>query len=78
MSKLQTIVNIVLEQQKQLLAPSTYEARKNYLKKLAAFADEKGIMEPCQELYDSYIARATTPDLRRFFLQKKLSESIIQ
>ena len=64
MSKLQEIVNVVLEQQKQLLAPSTYEARKNYLKKLAAFADEKGIEEPCQELYDSYIARATTPDLR--------------
>lgn len=64
MSKLQEIVNVVLEQQKQLLAPSTYEARKNYLKKLAALADEKGIEEPCQELYDSYIARATTPDLR--------------
>ena len=64
MSKLQAIVNFVLEQQKQLLAPSTYDVRKNYLKKLADFADEKGIMEPCQELYDSYIARATTPDLR--------------
>lgn len=64
MSKIQAIVHFVLEQQKQLLAPSTYEARKNYLKKLAAFSDEAGIMEPCQELYDSYIARAVTPDLR--------------
>ena len=64
MSKLQSIVNLVLDQQKQLLAPSTYEARKNYLKKLAAFVDEKGIMEPYQELFDSYVGRATTPDLR--------------
>ena len=52
MSKIQAIVNSVLEQQKQLLAPSTYEARKSYLKKLVALADKKGIEEPCQELYD--------------------------
>ena len=64
LSKIQTIVNVVLEQQKQVLAPSTYEARKNYLKYLASHADAKGFTEPCQELYDSYIARATTPDLR--------------
>ena len=64
MSKVQTVVDTILEQQKQQLAPSTYEARKNYLKHLAVFAEEKGITEPCQELYDSYIARATTPDLR--------------
>ena len=64
MSKVQTIVNIVLEQQKQLLASSTYEARKNYLKDLVSHADAKGITDPCQELYDSYVVRATTPDLR--------------
>ena len=64
MSKVQTIVNIILEQQKQLLAPSTYEARKNYLKDLISHADAKGITDPCQELYDSYVVRATTPDLR--------------
>ena len=49
MSKVQTIVNIILEQQKQLLAPSTYEARKNYLKDLISHADAKGITDPCQE-----------------------------
>ena len=64
MSKVQTLVNIILEQQKQLLAPSTYEARKNYLKDLISHADAKGITDPCQELYDSYVVRATTPDLR--------------
>ena len=64
LSKIQTIVNVVLEQQKQLLATSTYEARKNYLKYLESHADAKGFTEPCQELYDSYVARATTPALR--------------
>ena len=64
MNKLQTIVNSVLEQQKLQLAPSTYAARKNYLVHLAAHAEEIGISEPCQELYDSYVARASTPDLR--------------
>jgi len=64
MNKIQTIVNIVLEQQKQQLAPSTYDVRKNYLKHLTAHAEEVGISEPCQELYDSYVARAITPDLR--------------
>ena len=57
LSKVQTIVNVVLEQQKQLLATSTYEVRKNYLKHLASHADAKGITEPCQELYDSYVAK---------------------
>lgn len=64
MNKIQTIVNIVLEQQKQQLAPSTYDVHKNYLKHLTAHAEEVGISEPCQELYDSYVARAITPDLR--------------
>ena len=63
-NELQSIVDAVLEQQKVLLAPSTYDVRRRYLEQLAALADEKGIKNPCQELYDSYIARATTPDLR--------------
>lgn len=64
MNKLQTTVNIVLEQLKQQLASSTYDVRKNYLKHLLTHAEEKGISTPCQELYDSYVARASTPDLR--------------
>lgn len=63
-NELQNIVNAVLEQQKALLAPSTYDVRRRYLEQLVTLADEKGIQKPCQELYDSYIARATTPDLR--------------
>lgn len=64
MNKLQTIVRTVLEQQRLQLAPSTYEVRKRYLEQLPVFAKEKSISKPCQELYDSYVSRATTPDLR--------------
>ncbi len=54
----------MLEQQQIELAPSTYDVRRHYLEQLLAFAQEKGISEPCQELYDSYVSRGTTPDLR--------------
>lgn len=64
MRNVQTIVSIVLEQQKLQLAPSTYEARRRYLERLVVYAEEKGVPEPCQGLYDSYVSRATTPDLR--------------
>ena len=64
MNKLQKTVSIVLEKQKLILAPSTYDVRKNYLLHLLSHADEKGITEPNQKLYDSYVERATTHDLR--------------
>ena len=32
--------------------------------RLASHAESIGIAEPCQELFDSYVARASTPDLR--------------
>ena len=64
MNKLKQVVNAVLEQQKLQLAPSTYDVRKNYLKHLVDHGDRLGISEPCQELYDSYVSKAITPDLR--------------
>ena len=64
MNKLQTVINAVLKQQKQLVAPSTYDVRKRYLDHLVSHAEGIGLCEPCQELYDSYVARAATPDLR--------------
>ena len=64
MNNVQTIVGIVLEQQKLQLAPSTYDVRRRYLEQLAVHAEQRGISEPCQELYDSYVSRAETPDLR--------------
>ena len=64
MNELKKVVNAVLEQQKLQLAPSTYDVRKNYLKHLVDHGDRLGISEPCQELYDSYVSKAVTPDLR--------------
>ena len=64
MNRVQATVNKVLEQQKLQIAPSTYEVRKNYLVRLATHAEKVGIAEPCQDLFDSYVARASTPDLR--------------
>jgi len=64
MNALEEVVNAVLKQQKLQLAPSTYDMRKNYLKHLVDHAGSLGISEPCQELYDSYVSNATTPDLR--------------
>ena len=64
MNELKKVVDAVLEQQKLQLAPSTYDVRKNYLKHLVDHGDSLGISEPCQELYDSYVSKAITPDLR--------------
>lgn len=64
MNQLKEVVNAVLEQQQLQLAPSTYDARKNYLKHLVEYGDCLGISLPCQELYDAYVMRASTPDLR--------------
>ncbi len=64
MNKLKTTISIVTEQQRQHLSNSTFEVRKNYLSHLAELANEMGINEPCQELYDAYTQRASTPDLR--------------
>ena len=43
MNQLKEVVNAVLEQQKLQLAPSTYDARKNYLKHLVEHGDYLGI-----------------------------------
>ena len=50
MNQLKEVVNAVLEQQKSQLAPSTYDARKNYLKHLVEYGDYMGVPVPCQEL----------------------------
>lgn len=63
MNNLEKVVRAVLKQQKQKLAPTTYDARKNYLQHLLTHAEAMGISEPCQELFDSYVSRAVTTDL---------------
>ena len=47
-----------------ILAPSTYDVRRCYLEQLSDHAEKTGFTKPCQELYDSYVSRADTPDLR--------------
>ena len=42
MNQLKEVVNAVLEQQKLQLAPSTYDARKNYLKHLVVRVGRDG------------------------------------
>ena len=64
MDKLHEVINTVLLKEKDKLKPSTYEARKRYLIHLAGHGAGIGIGEPCQELYDSFVARAATVDLR--------------
>ena len=64
MNNLQTTIERVLKNQKENLSTSTYEARKNYFYHLLEHAEHLGLSEACQELYDSYVSRATTPDLR--------------
>ena len=64
MNSLSNVIEVVLEQEKQHLAPSTYDVRKNYLTRLSLRAGEMGVSEPCQELFDAFVAGATTPDLR--------------
>ena len=64
MNRIQVTVNKVLDRLKLQIAPSTYKVRKNYLVRLTSHAESIGIAEPCQELFDSYVARASTPDLR--------------
>ncbi|MDR1700516.1 MAG: hypothetical protein LBR68_04920, partial [Lachnoclostridium sp.] len=65
MDTLHTLVETVLAKQKFHLKQSTYESRKNYLIRLEEHGKKIGINEPCQKLYDSYVAtRTLTPDLR--------------
>lgn len=65
MDTIRTVVKTVLAKQKCHLKQSTYEARKNYIIRLAEHGEKIGITKPCQELYDSYVTtRSLTPDLR--------------
>lgn len=64
MNKLHEVVNTILNKEKAKLKTSTFDVRKTYLNQLAEQGDRMGINDPCQELYDSYVSRANTPDLR--------------
>ena len=64
MNKLREVVDHVISSERDKLKPSTFEVRKGYLARLIKHADSIGMTVPCQELYDSFVSRANTPDLR--------------
>ena len=56
MTKLESIVNAVLELQKRKLALSTWECRRQTLNQMLKLANSLGIAEPCSDLYAAFIA----------------------
>lgn len=64
MNKLHEVVEHVIAKERQKLKPSTFDVRKQYLTQLAEHGDLIGETAPSQKLYDSFVARADTPDLR--------------
>ena len=56
MNKLETDISIVLQQLKSELAAETWESRRRYFEQMAKLADSLNITEPCQKLYDAYVA----------------------
>lgn len=75
MNQLKEVVNAVLEQQKLQLAPSTYDARKNYLKHLVEYGDYLGIQVPCQELYVLTLQKSYTKGLLTLLTHRETSEA---
>jgi hypothetical protein len=56
MTKLEAIIKTVLQQLKPRLADSTFESSQRYFNQMLKFANLHRITEPCQELYDGFIA----------------------
>lgn len=56
MTKLEIAINSVLEQLKYKLSDETWESRRRYFNQMLECAKLIGITEPCQALYDAFIA----------------------
>lgn len=56
MTKLETVINTILQQLKTELANETWESRCRYFKQMLKSAKLLGITEPCAKLYDVFIA----------------------
>ena len=56
MTKLETDIQTVLSQLKENIALETWESGRRYFNQLIAMADTMKITNPCQELYDAFIA----------------------
>ena len=55
MTKLEIIINTILQQLKSELAHETWESRRRYFNQMLKCASSLGITEPCSELYDKFI-----------------------
>jgi integrase len=56
MMKIETAINTVLQQLKPELASETWESRRRYFNQMKRLAERLNITEPCQGLYDAFIA----------------------
>ena len=56
MTKLETSINIVLQQLKTKLATETWMSRRRYFNQMLKLAESLGINEPCQKLYAAFVA----------------------
>jgi len=56
MTKLEAVINTILQQLKSELANETWESRRRYFNQMLKCAKLLGITEPCAKLYDAFIA----------------------
>jgi len=56
MTKLDNTISLVLQQLKPELAAETWGSRRRYYNQMLRLANSLGITEPCQDLYDAYVA----------------------
>jgi integrase len=56
MTKLESTIDTVMRRLKSELAAETWESRRRYYNQMIGLAKSLGINEPCQNLYDAYVA----------------------
>lgn len=56
MTKLESVINAILENLKRDLAKTTWQSRCRYFNQMIKLAESLSIKEPCQELYDAFTA----------------------
>ena len=55
MTKLETVINTILDDLKPRIAKSTWQSRRCYFNQMIKLAETINITEPCQELYDAFM-----------------------
>lgn len=65
MTKLESDIEKILQQLQSKLACQTWESRRRYFKQMLKLADVLKITEPCQKLFDAFIADDRDSDERR-------------